>query len=106
MNFLKSYVDAEAAEKKVRRAVSVHKLHHIVQSIEFYWLNSPLNQLQILLSNARSDENQQQSTASSAASGWCINKDLREPPSDLALARACFSELIYRNFLNLFICLT
>lgn len=36
------------SHKKRVKAVSAHKLHNIVQSIEFYWLNSPLNQLQIL----------------------------------------------------------
>lgn len=43
---LKSYVGWKSHEKS--QIVSVNKLHNIVQSIGFYWLNSSLNQLQIL----------------------------------------------------------
>lgn len=46
LRILKSYVGLKSHEKS--QTVSARKLHNIVQSIEFYWLNSPLNQLQIL----------------------------------------------------------
>lgn len=118
-DFQKSYVDGNLIKSQM---VSVHKLHNIVQSIEFYWLNSPLNQLQILC-NARNEENEKQQQhdlhrsrqkivdGKKIASRLCINKDIqvwvratgRVGERVAKVAKAYFSKLIYRYFFLIYL---
>lgn len=112
----KSHMLMESHKKS--QTVSAHKLHNIVQSIEFYWLNSPLNQLQILcieyfaMRGMKKTKNKSSPLASEIvdekiASRLCINKDIQVTRSaskrTAKVARAYFSKLIYRYFFLIYL---
>jgi hypothetical protein len=80
--------------------VSVHKLQNIVQSIEFYWFNSPRSKLSDALCNSRALWIERKN---SSRARLCINKDIRRHKKAARLKSIYFSELIYRYFFLIYL---